>query len=420
MRRPFRQIWLITMVVIALLLGMAGGVVLDRQGVLAMGPSAGTNGDPDWHLLTEAWNLIQRRYVDRSAIDAQKLVYGAVTGMVSALGDTGHTVFLTPDMVKQERNFTQGQFEGIGAQVEMKDGRVVIAAPMDNSPAQRAGIRPGEIIAKVNGQDMTGLTLEQVVQHVAGPAGTQVTLTLQDPKTEDTRDVTLQRARIEVPSVTWTMVPGTQIAHIRIAAFSEKVSPNLQAAIAAAKSQGARGILLDMRNNPGGLLDGSVSVASQFLQSGSVVQEKDAQGNIQSLPVRSDVPKTDLPVVALINAGTASAAEIVSGALQDAGRATLVGETTFGTGTVLNQFPLSDGSAIMLAVEEWLTPKGRTIWHQGITPDVQVTLPTNTIPLTPETEKNMTPDQLKSSGDAQFLRGLDLLKQKVTPAVQSI
>jgi carboxyl-terminal processing protease len=418
MKEHLRRLWLITVVVIALLLGMAGGMVIDRRGAFALGPQPGATASStaslNTGLINEAFDLIQRRYVDRSAIQSDKLTDGAISGMVDALGDTGHTVFLSPQMVKQERDFTQGQFEGIGAEVEMKNGNVVIAAPIDNSPAQKAGLQPGDIILKVDGQDMTGLTLDQVVQHVAGPAGTTVTLTIQDAKTGATRDVKVTRARIVVPAVTWQMLPGTRTAHVRIAAFSENVSSDLQAALAAAKQQGATGIILDLRNNPGGLLDGAVGVTSQFLRGGNVLQEKDAQGRVQDVPVKSNLPKTDLPVVVLTNAGTASAAEITAGALQDAGRAQLVGETTFGTGTVLNQFPLSDGSALMLAIEEWLTPKGRTIWHQGIAPDVTVQLPQSTNPLTPDTEKGMTLDQIKSSGDAQLIKALDMITQATT------
>jgi carboxyl-terminal processing protease len=248
-----------------------------------------------------------------------------------------------------------------------------------------------------------------VVALILGPAGTQVTLTLRDPKTQQTRDVTITRGHINLPSVEWGYVPGTKIAHVKLSAFSEHAVSDLESALADAQKGGATGLVLDLRNNPGGLLDASVDVASQFLKSGSVLQEKDAQGKVTTREVNTKVPKIDLPMVVLINAGTASAAEIVSGALQDAGRAPLVGETTFGTGTVLNQFPLSGGSAVLLAVEEWLTPKGRTIWHQGIKPDYVVPLATGANPLLPEAEKGMTAEQLKSSNDAQLLKALDLL-----------
>ncbi len=393
------------------LLGMASGTLLDRYVVAAPAvPPSGQGGNQlNIPLIQQAWNLIQQHYVDRQAVNGAQLTYGAVGGMVNALGDTGHTVFLSPTEVKQEQNYTQGYFEGIGAEVETKDGQVVIVTPLDGSPAQRAGVRPGDIIAKVNGKDTTGQTLEQVVSAILGPAGTQVKLTLFDPKTNQTREVTITRQRIVVPPVTWQFVPGTKIAHVRVAEFSQTVVTDLQQALAEAQKQGATGTILDLRNDPGGLLDGAVGVASQFLQGGNVLEEKDAQGRITPVPVKADVPKTGLPAVVLVNQGTASAAEIVAGALQDAGRAKVIGETTFGTGTVLNEFPLSDGSALMLAVQEWLTPKGRTIWHQGITPDVVVALPANVTPVVPEAEKTLTPAQLQSSGDTQLQRAVQLL-----------
>jgi carboxyl-terminal processing protease len=165
---------------------------------------------------------------------------------------------------------------------------------------------------------------------------------------------------------------------------------------------------LDLRNDPGGLLDEAIGVASQFLKQGNVLLEKDAQGHVTPVPVKPDGQATDVPTVVLINAGTASAAEIVAGALQDAGRATVLGETSFGTGTVLNEFHLSDGSALLLATQEWLTPNGRVIWHQGITPDVPVALPRNATPLLPEAERGMTPAEVQNSGDEELLKALEL------------
>ena len=222
---------------------------------------------------------------------------------------------------------------------------------MDGSPAQKAGLRPSDIILKVDGESVAGLPLDQVVSRILGPAGTSVVLTIMDPDTGRTRDVTIVRAHIKIQNVTWQRLPGTTVAHVRIAAFSQGVTEDLRGAL------------------------------------------------------------EDIPLVVLINGGTASAAEIVAGALQDAQRATLVGETTFGTGTVLNEFRLSDGSALLLATEEWLTPGGRVIWHQGISPDKMVSLSSGVAPLLPEAEREMTAAQLQASEDAQLLQALELLKQ---------
>jgi carboxyl-terminal processing protease len=200
---------------------------------------------------------------------------------------------------------------------------------------------------------------------------------------------------------------------VRIASFSKGVGEDLRKVLKSLQPEKPTGIILDLRNNPGGLLEEAVETASQFLGSGNVLQEKNARGEVTPVRVRSGGLALVIPMVVLINGGTASAAEIVAGALQDARRATLVGEKTFGTGTVLSPFPLSDGSALLLAVEEWLTPAGQVIWHKGISPDITVLLPPEVRPLFPEAEKEMTAAELRESKDGQLLRALDLLNRPV-------
>ncbi|MCL4487281.1 MAG: S41 family peptidase [Chloroflexi bacterium] len=410
-----RRLAVLLAILLLLVVGTGAGVALDREVLVAHAQSGTTpaNG-PDFQLITEAWNTIQREYVDHSAEQSQPLTYGAISGMVDALGDTGHSTFLSPQMVKSENDYTQGKFEGIGAEVEEKNGNVVIVAPIDGSPAQKAGLHAGEAILKVDGNDVSGLPLEQVVGKILGPAGTQVTLTLLDPNTGKTSDVTLTRASITINNVTWQRLPGTNVAHLRIAGFSQGVTQDLKQALTDMKQQGVTAVILDLRNNPGGLLDEAVNTTSQFLSSGDVLLEKNAQGQVTHVTVRSGGIATEMPMAVLVNNGSASASEIVAGALQDAHRGTLIGETTFGTGTVLNEFPLSDGSALMLAVEEWLTPSGRVIWHKGITPDQTVTLPSDAMALTPEAERGMTAEQLQASGDQQLLQALQLLNQSAS------
>jgi carboxyl-terminal processing protease len=402
---------IVILVVLVLALGVGGGVLLDRRVLLSFDAPANmpVGADTNFQLLAEAWNTIEQHYVDQPAIKPQLMTYGAISGMVDSLGDTGHSRFLDPQMVQEQQNFTQGQFEGIGAYVEMKDGNVVIVAPIDGSPAQKAGIQPGDIIVKVNGQDITGLPLDQVVAQIMGPVGTSVTITIMDPKTSTTRDIALVRARITVNNVSWHQLPGTTVAHVRIIAFSQGVSADLKTALTEIQSQGLTGIILDLRNNPGGLLSEAVSTASQFLASGNVLLEKDAQGQTTAVPVESGGVATSIPMEVLINAGTASASEIVAGALQDAKRAELIGETTYGTGTVLNQFSLSDGSELLLATQEWLTPDGHTIWHNGLAPTVAVSLPQGVSPLLPMAEQDMTSTQLSDSQDTQLLQAVQLL-----------
>jgi len=412
MKTVFKVFISLTLVLLILSTGLAGGVLVDRQVLLprqqlVVPPDGATQ---DFNLISQAWQTIQHQYVDQQAIQPTQMTYAAISGMVNSLGDTGHSSFLSPDMLQTQNNYLQGQFDGIGAEVQMKDGHVVIVTPLDNSPAMKAGIKPGDIIIKVDGQDVSNETsLSQVVSLILGPAGTQVSLTLVSPQSGEQRTITITRGHIQVNNVSWQMLPGTQIAHVRIAGFSNGVTDELKTAISEINAQHATGLILDLRNDPGGLLDEAIGVASQFLGSGNVLLEKDAQGKTQPVPVIKGGTATDIPMVVLINQGTASASEIVSGALQDAGRATLIGETTFGTGTVLTPFPLSDGSALLLATQEWLTPNGRQIWHQGITPDQKVELPTDITPSIPEEEQSMTAAQLSASKDAQLLEAVKIL-----------
>jgi carboxyl-terminal processing protease len=363
----------------------------------------------DFRLMAEAWNTIQKVYVDRAAIVPKRLTYGAIGGMVNALGDTGHSRFLTPEMRKVQREDIQGTLDGIGAEVRSVHNQVVIVAPLDGSPAQQAGLKPGDIILKVDGEPVGGLPLDQVVARILGPVNTVVDLTIMTPSTASTRDVRLVRAHITLRNVTWNRLPGTRVAHVRIASFSQGVSGDLRKALADIQQEGSTGLILDLRNDPGGLFEEAVGTASQFLAGGNVLLEKGPTGTVTPIPVQGGGVATSIRMVGLINAGTASAAEIVAGALKDAHRATFLGETSVGTGTILESFPLSDGSAMLLATKEWLTPDGHLIWHRGIVPNVVVALPPSASPLLPEEEQGMTPTELRSSGDTQLLRALDLL-----------
>jgi len=413
MRKAIRYFFGTSVLILVFVMGGVGGIILDRQVLMQISPPSFIPADavPDFRLIAQAWNLIERSYVDRSAVTPQNLTYGAISGMVDALGDTGHSRFMSPSMVKEEQNATQGQFDGVGLEVSAQNGAVVIVAPIDGSPAKQAGLHAGEIITKVDSSDISGLSLSEVVSKIVGPAGTQVTLTIYDPITGQTQDVRLTRAHIIVNNVTWTRLPGTNIYDIRIATFSQGVDKSLVKALKDIQAQHPAAIILDLRNDPGGLLDQAVAVASQFKASGNVMEERDSQGKITPLPVQRGGLATQIPMAVLINRGSASAAEIVAGALQDGQRAILEGETTFGTGTVLNEFNLADGSAVLLATQEWLTPTGSSYWHKGIAPDVQVTLPANTIPLVPDQIETMTASQLKSSQDLQLLKAIDLLTQ---------
>lgn len=391
---------------LVLLLGLVGGIGLDRMATIGLTQS---EARPNVQLLSEASNLIHRFYVDRAAEQPPALTYGAISGMVDALGDTGHSRFLSPNMVKEMAEMEKDNYQGIGAEVQSKDGHILIVAPLDGSPAQRAGLKPGDIVLRVNGQDVGSRPLDQVVKEISGPAGTSVTLTILTPVSGSTRQVTLTRATVRMYHITWHILPGSKIAQLRISAFDKGVAADLRKTLVDIQKEPVTALVLDLRNNPGGLLDEAVDSASQFLRTGNVFLEKNARGEEKPVPVKSGGEATEIPLAVLVNGGTASGAEIVAGALRDAHRGSLVGETTFGTGTVLSEFKLSDGSALLLAIEEWLTPSGDAIWHKGIKPNFVVPLAAGASPVFPETEQTMTVEQLQHSGDAQLLKAVDLL-----------
>jgi carboxyl-terminal processing protease len=393
-----------------LALALISGIVLGWVGAMGCA-STSTQEERDFRLMSQAWGLIERHYVDRAAVKPEELTYGAISGMVDALGDTGHSAFLTPAMVKELKEMERGEFKGIGVEIQMKDDRVVIVAPIDDSPAQRAGLRPGEIIIKVKDQDIAGWPISRVVEQITGPAGTTVALTIEDPRTERTRQVVLRRADIKVRAVTWLRLPGTGVIHLRLATFDSGTTKELRQALTQIRRAPARGLILDLRNNPGGVLDEAIGVASQFLDHGNVMLVKDARGRTSPVPVEKGGLATQVPLTVLINAGTASAAEIVTGALKDGHRAVLVGEKTFGTGTVLTPYQLADGSALLLAIEEWLTPDGRSYWHKGIIPNLEVALPAGATPMQPAAERELTAEQLHASEDRQLLQALALLQK---------
>jgi carboxyl-terminal processing protease len=366
--------------------------------------------DKEMRLMAEAWNTIQQEYVRKESLPRREVAYGAISGMVDALGDTGHSAFLSPEMVRDLRRLQTGEFRGIGVEIRYKEGQVMVVAPMDGSPAQKAGLQPGDIIKKIYNDDVTDWPLSKVVERIAGPAGTSVKLTIHNPKSGRTRQVTVQRANIKVRNISWVRIPGTGFAHLRLANFDRFVAKELRNALVSIQEQGIQGAVLDLRNNPGGILEEAITVASQFLSTGNVLLMKERSGSPVPVPVEKGGAAVNMPLVVLINGGSASAAEIVAGALQDGKRATLVGEKTFGTGTVLREFPLSDGSAILLAIEEWLTPAGRSFWHKGLAPDISVTLPDNATPLLPSMERGMTAEELMRSDDRQLLRALEVVK----------
>lgn len=401
-------------------LSFTAGVAAERMGFLpGAAARVATNEPASFDLLREARALIEKHYVDREAIQDRYLEYGAISGMVDALGDTGHSRFMSPEMVNAERQSLSGEFEGIGATLTYTNGQAVVVAPLEGSPAEKAGIRAGDVIVAVDGEDVAEFNLSEVIGRVRGPKGTSVVLSVIHAGEQTPTDIRIVRDKIALSSVTSTILPGTNVLMVRIASFSDGVGSDLEQIISQARTEGAEGIILDLRDSPGGLLDEAVAVASQFLAEGDVMLEQDADGERRALAARSGGAATDdIPVIVLINEATASAAEIVSGALQDNDRATLVGTQTFGTGTVLNTFELDDGSALLLATRQWLTPNGRELWHKGIAPDIVVELPAGVDVVTPTRAGEMTDAELMTATDTQLSKALELLEAIRDTAIQ--
>jgi carboxyl-terminal processing protease len=374
-------------------------------------PSDSPTPDQALSLVEQAWNDIQDNYVDAKNLDNQKLAYSAIQGIVDAVGDSGHTSFMTAAEANAMDQSLSGTFVGIGVQVAPDDGKggVVVGQVFPNTPAQQAGLKRGDRVVAVNGKATTGQTQDQIIQSIRGPEGSTVTLTIQRAGVANF-DLTITRRKYDLPLSSWVMIPGHTIAYIRLDSFATGAGKAVTANIEAAKQAGATAIIFDLRDNGGGYVNEAVDVASAFVPDGTVYQSVDRSGQTQNIPVKPDGAATTIPLVVLANGNTASAAEIVTGCIQDAGRAKVVGQKTFGTGTVLGRFELADGSVLRIGTEKWLTRNGRPIWHEGLDPDFSVTLATGVAPLTPTDMQDMTAAQLSSSGDAQLLKAIDLLK----------
>jgi carboxyl-terminal processing protease len=412
-RRPVRRNRLFLLLV--LLVTFALGVQVERRGWLPSSlhhepPESARAFQPFW----ETWYLVHQRYVDQENVKDDRMVQGAILGMLATLGDLGHTTYLTKDEVQRLEANLKGKLEGIGCLISLRKQGPTIRQTMPRSPAREAGLQPGDVLIEVDGKDVHGLSLEQLVQYVRGQAGSEVHLKVLRGDPPKPVDFDIKRAKVDVPDIAWHMLPGQPIAHVAIQNFGEHTDEQLRTALADAHKQGAKGLILDVRGNPGGLKEQAVKVTSEFLQSGEVVFiEKDATGNEKPVAVEPNGVARDIPLCVLIDEASASSSEIFGGAIQDYERGKLIGMRTFGTGTVLGEFKLSDGSALLLAVDQWLTPKGRQIWHKGITPDIEVPLPQGAYSLLPESERNLTAEALAKSTDAQLLKAIEVLKKEL-------
>lgn len=322
----------------------------------------------DFKLLDEIARIVEDQYVEK--ISKNKLVEGAIKGMLEALNDP-YTKHFKPKDFKHIEEMTEGRFEGVGMTLDMEDSQVVVVAPIEDTPASRAGIKHGDKVLEVDGKSTKGMALEEVVSKIKGKSGTKVTLTIGREGQEPFK-VTLVREAINIPNITSKM-EGADIGYVRlIHTFNSNAGPDVRKAVTKLKAQGAKGIILDLRDNPGGLLESGVEVAGVFIDKGVIVSLKGRKGDKKEYKAKGDA-FTDIPLVVLVNKGSASASEIVAGALQDYGRGVIVGEKTFGKGSVQTILDLSDGSGLIITTARYYTPKGRSINKTGIAPDVVVT-----------------------------------------------
>jgi carboxyl-terminal processing protease len=320
----------------------------------------------------EAWDLVHKQYVDQP-VDDLKLMQGAIRGMVAALEDP-HSNYMTPEEYQIATTDLTGELEGIGAQVEGAGDYLRIVSPFPGSPAEKAGLQPRDLIVKVDGKDVAGMGEAKIISLVRGPAGSKVHLTIQREGSANLLEFDVIRAKITLPSVESKMLDGN-VAYVKLNDFGAKTPDELNTALKTLLAQKPVGLVLDLRNNPGGYVDTAISVASQFIPSGVIMRARYNDGSEQTHQANTGGLATNLPLVVLVNKGSASASEIVAGSIQDYARGKIVGETSYGKGSEQQLTPLKGNNGVVrVTIAHWFTPKGRSIEKVGITPDVPVTL----------------------------------------------
>lgn len=384
----------VTIIGLLSLVGLSFGSGFGLARFTTAAPLAPRTESPEYFkVFWEAWGITQQNFVDPKALDPLRMTRGAIKGMLDSLGDP-HTGYVDPQLYKFEQADLEGAFNGIGAQVGIQNRRLTVIAPMEGSPAEKAGIRPGDLILQIDGKDTTGMSVAEAVSKIRGQRGTKVKLSLLHEGDKRPTEVEIVRDQIKLPSTSLKILPGN-IGYVRLAFFSEKVKDELKPVLESLVKGQVDGLVLDLRNNPGGLLDETISVASQFIKQGVVAYQVDKDGKKTEYPVRPGGIATDIPMVVLVNKGSASASEILAGAVQDSGRAVVIGEETFGKGSVNRFHELSDGSALYVTFARWLTPKGHLIEGKGLLPDIEVT---------------MTDEDRQAGRDPQLDRALEYLK----------
>ncbi len=399
------------------------GVLIGRWSIVG----AEGEGYEDLKVFTETLTMVKKNYVEE--VKTKDLVYGAIKGMLSSLDP--HSSFLNPEAFKEMQAETKGEFGGIGIQIGVKEGMLTIIAPIEDTPAYRAGLKAGDKIIKVNNESTKNMSLHDAVSKMRGAPKTPVTITIIREGWKETKDFTLVREIIKIKSVKSKLLEDG-IGYVRVNQFQEQTSADLSTALEKLKQENMNSLVLDLRNNPGGLLNSAVSVTSQFLSANKlVVYIKGKKGDRAEYNTSDELPSYDVPMIVLVNEGSASASEIVAGALKDWNRAVILGAKTFGKGSVQSVIPLSDGSGLRLTTAIYYTPKGTSIQATGIIPDIVVKLEpkekgkehpvirekdlerhleNNEDKEEPKEPEEMAPIEVEEKDDAQLQRAIDLLK----------
>ncbi len=337
--------------------------------------------DIDFSLFWEAWDKVQQKFIDKKKIDSKKMLYGAIRGMLASLDDP-YTFFLTPEENKQSKDDLGGKFEGIGAQLGLKDNRIIIIAPLKNSPAEKAGVKAGDYIIKVDGQSTQGWSLTKAVSTIRGTKGTKVKITFARNGREFEKDLVREEIKVASVELSYEKMPlckndCPQVAYLKLNQFGENTNDEWDEAIAQIRDKWQKrtifGMVLDLRDNPGGYLDGAVYLASEFLPFGkTIVKQESTTLENKDHQVARVGQLLDIPLVVLINKGSASASEILAGALRDYKRAVLIGEKTFGKGSVQEALDLKEGAGLHVTVAKWILPNGDWINSKGIEPGTKI------------------------------------------------
>ena len=350
------------------LAGMACSGEGDPEPSVAAAPDEVEGLPPEFSKLVEVWELMEDKHIDAGDFDHAALADGAIRGMLEATGDD-HAAYFDPEQYSFQRQDIRGYFEGIGAEVTVRNGLITIVAPIPDTPAEEAGVRPGDVILNVDGESVDGMELFEVINLIRGEKGTPVRILVRRDRTGETEELEIIRGVIQLQSVRLTMLVG-RIGHLRITSFSGTSMEELQTAFERFERSRGLGLIVDVRNNPGGLLSSVVDVTSQFIDGGLVLYQLDGKSNRRDWNASSGGIALDVPIVVLVNGFSASASEVFAGAIMFHERADTIGVKTFGKGSVNNMWPLRDGSAVNFTVGRWYTPDGRLIEGEGIIPDI--------------------------------------------------